>query len=269
MIRRVTFLAPWHHHHAPYVVDRVLAARPDLEILLVTTPKLATGKRSALSGLRATRSLSGLVYLGMMSLMSAGVCVAGLAERLRGRPRAVWKYLSMARMLQEHPSIRHLPVVSVNSPEALSAIRAFGPEILLVVFFNQILSREARGLAPRGAWNLHPSLLPAFRGVSPVFWALAEGATESGVTLHGVTEEIDQGPICARAAIPIEDVDSYFSLYRKCAEKGAELVVRALAELDPMPLPPDASIVPSHFSYPTAVSVRRFHRKGRRFFRLW
>ena len=268
MIRRAAFLLPWHHHHAPYVLDRVLAARPDLEALVVTSPKLATGRRSALSGLRATRSLSGVVYLGVMGAMSAGVAVAGAAERLRGRPRGIWKYLTMEQVLAEHPKARHCPAVSINAPETLEALRVFAPEVLVTVFFNQILSAGVLATAPRG-WNLHPSLLPSFRGVSPVFWALAEGVPEGGATLHRLTLELDGGEILRQSRIKIEDVESYFSLYRKCAERGAGLIVEALADPDAAPVAPDPAIRPSHFSYPTAVAVRRFHRRGRRFFRIW
>ena len=268
MIRRAAFLLPWHHHHAPYVLERVLAARPDLEALVVTTPKLATGRRSALSGLRATRSLSGVVYLGVMGAMSAGVAVASAAERLRDRPRSIWKYLSMEQVLAEHTKAKHLPAVSVNAPETLEALRAFQPEVLVTVFFNQILSTQVLAAAPRG-WNLHPSLLPSFRGVSPVFWALAEGVPESGSTLHRLTAELDGGAILRQARIKVEDVESYFSLYRKCAERGAGLIVEALADPDAAPIPPDRTVPTSHFSYPTAVAVRRFHRRGRRFFRIW
>lgn len=269
MIRRLAVLAPWHHHHAPYVLDRLLAARPDLEVLLVTTPKFATGKRSTLDGVRATRSLSGIVYLGVMGAMSAGVLAASLAERLRGRPRGAWKYLGMRRLLAEHPRCRHLPVRSVNAPATLEALRDFAPEAMLALFFNQILSPETRAACPRGAWNLHPSLLPAFRGVSPVFWTLAEGAPIGGVTLHGITDEIDRGPILGARRIPIEDVESYFSLYRKCAEAGADLLLDALAQPDASPQPPDPAIPESRYGYPAAKDVRRFHRRGRRFFRLW
>jgi methionyl-tRNA formyltransferase len=268
MIRRAAFLLPSYHHHAPYVLDRVLAARPDLEALVVTTPKLATGRRSALSGLRATRSLSGVVYLGVMGAMSAGVAVASAAERLRDRPRGIRKYLSMTQVLAGHPNARHLPSITVNAPETLEMLRAFQPEVLLTVFFNQILSPEALAVAPRG-WTLHPSLLPSFRGVSPVFWALAEGVPESGATLHRLTPEVDEGEILRQARIKVEDVESYFSLYRKCAERGAELIREALEDPDSAPVPPDPAIPPSRFSYPTAVAVRRFHRRGRRFFRIW
>ena len=268
MIRRVAFLAPWHHHHAPYALDKILSARTDLEVLLVTTPKFATSRRSALDGARATRSLSGPVYLGVMGLMSLGVAVASAAERLRRRSRRSWKYLSMVRLLEECPWVKHLPVQGVNEPEVLDAIRDFKPDLILLLFFNQIVSKELRALAPR-VWNLHPSLLPAFRGVSPVFWALEEGVETAGVTLHEVTDEVDRGPFRGQARIRVEDVESYFSLYRKCAEKGAELILGALSAPEGPAVEPDPSVASSHFSYPNAVAVRRFHRRGRRFFRLW
>ena len=268
MIRRVLFLTPWHHHHAPYVLDRVLSSRTDLEVLLVTTPKLATAKRSALDGARATRSLSGPVYLGMMGLMSLGVAAAAAAEKLRNRPRQAWKYLSTGQVLEECPWVKHLPVRGVNETEVLERIREFKPDLILLLFFNQIVSKELRALAPR-VWNLHPSLLPSFRGVSPVFWALEEGVETAGVTLHEVTDEIDRGPFRGQARILVEDVESYFSLYRKCAEQGADLILEALKNPDAPAAEPDPSVPSTHFPYPDAVAVRRFHRRGRRFFRLW
>ncbi|GEM_PF-524818 len=266
MIRRAAFLLPWHHHHAPYVLDRVLKSKPQLDALVVTTPKLATGKRTTLDGVRATRSISGPVYLGVMGLMSVGVAAAARAEKLRGRPRPGWKYLSMKQVLAEHPKARHLPVKGVNDPGTLDALRAFAPEAVVAVFFNQILGRELRALAP--AWNLHPSLLPSFRGVSPVFWMLEQGVETAGVTLHGITDEIDQGPFLGQDSFRVEDVDSYFSLYRKCAERGAGLIVKAMG--DPAArVSPDPAVPPSHFSHPSAAAVRRFHRRGRKFFRAW
>ena len=268
MIRRVVVLAPWHHHHAPYALDRILSIRTDLEVLLVTTPKLATAKRSALDGARATRSLSGVLYLGVMGLMSLGVAAASAAEKLRNRPRKAWKYLSMRRVLEECPWVKHLPARGVNEPEVLERIREFNPDLILLVFFNQIVSKELRALSPR-VWNLHPSLLPSFRGVSPVFWALEEGMGTAGATLHEVTDELDQGPFRGQVRIRVQDVDSYFSLYRKCAQEGADLILKALQDPDGPAVEPDPEVLSSHFSYPDAVAVRKFHRRGRRFFRLW
>lgn len=103
------------------------------------------------------------------------------------------------------------------------AIHAFQPDYLLTAAFGRIL-RPWLLNAPRfGAYNLHASLLPRWRGPNPVAWAIRAGDSVSGVTLMAMDEGIDTGPIVAQARLPIELEDTRASLTEKMADLGAHL----------------------------------------------
>jgi UDP-4-amino-4-deoxy-L-arabinose formyltransferase/UDP-glucuronic acid dehydrogenase (UDP-4-keto-hexauronic acid decarboxylating) len=79
-------------------------------------------------------------------------------------------------------------------------------------------------LAPLGAFNLHPSLLPAYRGRAPVNWVLVNGEREAGVTLHHMVARADAGDIVGQRAVAIDDSDNALTFYRKLVPLGVELI---------------------------------------------
>ena len=111
-----------------------------------------------------------------------------------------------------------------NADEAVARMRAARPDFLFSFYFRQMLSPRVLGLAPRGALNLHGSLLPRYRGRSPVNWALLHGETETGVTLHYMDEKPDHGDIVGQRAVAIERADTALTLTRKLARAGSELL---------------------------------------------
>src|SRR5437879_7044872 len=85
---------------------------------------------------------------------------------------------------------------------------------------------------PMHGWlNAHPSLLPAYRGPEPVYWALAEGAKETGITLHRAVPRVDSGPILAQAPVAIRDDDTAGTLTKRLVETGIGLLPQALQGL--------------------------------------
>lgn len=76
------------------------------------------------------------------------------------------------------------------------------PDLLLSSCFARRLSPDDRALARRDCWNIHPSLLPAYRGPAPLFWQLRAGETRTGVTVHRMVDAIDAGPVLAQRAVP-------------------------------------------------------------------
>lgn len=117
----------------------------------------------------------------------------------------------------------------VNAPDAVTRLRAARPEVLLVVAFGQKLGPEVLTLAPRGCVNVHASLLPRFRGASPVASAILKGHAETGVTLIRLVEKMDAGPILLRRAVPIEGEDTTDTLEGRLAQVGAELTMELLS----------------------------------------
>src|SRR6185295_10162161 len=94
-----------------------------------------------------------------------------------------------------------------------------------------MLKEPVLALAPRGALNLHGSLLPRFRGRAPVNWVLVEGERETGLTLHYMDEKPDHGDIVAQRAIAIARDDSALTLTRKMAGAARELLRDAIPKL--------------------------------------
>jgi methionyl-tRNA formyltransferase len=118
----------------------------------------------------------------------------------------------------------------VNSRSSRDAIAAATPEVIVTAAFGQKLGPGVLGLPPRGCLNLHTSLLPRYRGASPVATALRDGVTETGVTLFVMDEELDHGPVLASATLPLEGHETADEVTARLATLGADLLVRTLPE---------------------------------------
>lgn len=111
-----------------------------------------------------------------------------------------------------------------NTPEFIDEIRRAGPEMIFSFYYRRLLSKALLALAPGGALNLHGSLLPRYRGRAPVNWALVNGETESGVTLHHMVEKADAGDIVAQKRVAIDQADTALTLHRKLTRAAAVLL---------------------------------------------
>jgi methionyl-tRNA formyltransferase len=114
----------------------------------------------------------------------------------------------------------------VNAPEAFERIAGESPQALTVCAFGAIVKEPLLSLAP--SFNVHPSLLPRWRGAAPVERAIAAGDVKTGVTIMRLVAELDAGPFCAQEAVPIGPADDYGSLAPRLAELGGRLLVSAL-----------------------------------------
>lgn len=135
-----------------------------------------------------------------------------------------------------------LPVLqpeSLKSEEFRQAIEALKPDIIVVVAFR-ILPKSIYSLASLGAFNIHGSLLPKYRGAAPINWAIINGESESGVTSFLLNDKVDTGKILLKASTPITDGMTAGELYATLIPLGAELAVETCDRLlnhtaDPIP----------------------------------
>jgi methionyl-tRNA formyltransferase len=118
---------------------------------------------------------------------------------------------------------------NVNSEESLAAIRASKPEAIAVCAFGQLIREPL--LSEFLMLNVHPSLIPRWRGAAPIERALMAGDPETGLTIMRVTAGLDSGPVALTEPIAIAEDDDYASLSARLAELGGELLVRALDDL--------------------------------------
>ena len=115
-----------------------------------------------------------------------------------------------------------------NLPGNVESVRVAAPDVLVVVAYGAILKEALLALAPRGAVNVHASLLPKYRGMSPIHRAIWDGEPESGVTTMQMDAGVDTGEMLLTAAIPIDPDETCGELHDRLAVLGADLLTRTL-----------------------------------------
>jgi methionyl-tRNA formyltransferase len=120
----------------------------------------------------------------------------------------------------------------LNSEELADAGTALAtseaPDLVLSVMYRELLPEAVLAAPRRAALNLHPSLLPAYRGRAPINWVLVNGETVTGVSLHHMVSRADAGDLVAQQAIPIAPRETALSLYLKVEEAGVALLAATL-----------------------------------------
>jgi methionyl-tRNA formyltransferase len=133
----------------------------------------------------------------------------------------------------EAAAARRLPVWYSDdlADGGVELTRRLAPDLVLSVFYRQILPDGVLAAARLAAVNLHPSLLPAYRGRAPLNWVLVQGETETGVTLHHMTGRADAGDMVAQRAVPIVPRETALTLYGKLEEAGIALLRETLPRI--------------------------------------
>jgi methionyl-tRNA formyltransferase len=111
-------------------------------------------------------------------------------------------------------------------------LREVAPDLMVVVAYGQIIPRAILEIPRRGVLNVHASLLPRWRGASPVAHAILAGDGETGVTIMRMDEQLDHGPVLAARTISIQPGEDATALTERLAEAGAALLVETIARLD-------------------------------------
>ncbi|MCU1788798.1 bifunctional UDP-4-amino-4-deoxy-L-arabinose formyltransferase/UDP-glucuronic acid oxidase ArnA [Pectobacterium polaris] len=116
----------------------------------------------------------------------------------------------------------------VNHPLWVNRIRELAPDVIFSFYYRTLLSDDILQLPSFGAFNLHGSLLPRYRGRAPVNWVLVNGETQTGVTLHKMVSRADAGDIVAQSVVAIDDEDTALTLHGKCRTAAAALLAQQL-----------------------------------------
>jgi methionyl-tRNA formyltransferase len=160
-------------------------------------------------------------YGCMEALLTMGAPIAALLTHHDDPHEEIW-WRSCADLARRN-------AIPVHTPERLEGewierIAAMRPAVIYSFYYRNLLPQAVLRLAPLGAYNLHGSLLPAYRGRAPVNWMLANGEREAGVTLHHMVARADAGDIVGQRAAAIDDADTALTLYRKLVPLGAALI---------------------------------------------
>ncbi|MDT8369957.1 MAG: methionyl-tRNA formyltransferase [Longimicrobiales bacterium] len=169
----------------------------------------------------------------LRALIGEGHDVVGVVtqpDRPRGRGR-----VPTPSPVREVAEAEGVPVLTPERPRGeafLTEIGALEPDASVVVAYGHILLPEVLELPPLGSWNLHASLLPAWRGAAPIHRAIAAGESETGVTVMRMEEGLDSGPILLSDSVPIAATDTSSGLALRLAEVGARAMIEALCLLE-------------------------------------
>lgn len=161
-------------------------------------------------------------------LLEAGVEVAALYTYAQG-PDEQW-FTPPAAVAQAQ-GIPVFQAANFNDDKVYEALKQLTPEFLFSFYFREMIQARVLDLPRLGAYNLHGSLLPRYRGRAPLNWVLVKGERETGVTLHAMTPKPDDGHIVAQARLPIDWDETALSLTAKAAIAGRDLVRQAVPGL--------------------------------------
>ena len=129
----------------------------------------------------------------------------------------------------------NIPAISIDgmpAPQALAVLKKFEADLFVVIAYGQILPVEILSLPKRYSIGLHASLLPKYRGASPINWAILEGEEKTGVTVFKLSEKMDAGEIIMQKDSDILSSDNAETLSEKLSNLGANLLVRAVDSIE-------------------------------------
>jgi methionyl-tRNA formyltransferase len=162
-------------------------------------------------------------------LLAHGVDVPLVLTHHDNPQETIW-FDSVADLAAQH-DIPAIAPEDANDPEVSARIAALQPDFLFSFYYRQMLKPELLACAKRGAYNLHGSLLPKYRGRVPVNWAVIRGERETGATLHEMLAKPDAGRIVDQMAVPILPDDTALQVFHKVTVAAEIVLDRALPGL--------------------------------------
>ncbi len=153
---------------------------------------------------------------------------------LHARPTPV------AELAENHGIDTITPATLRQNSEALAWVRGHDPDIIVVVAYGKLIPPEIVHLPPYGCLNVHPSLLPAYRGAAPIQRALMHGDAKTGTTIMMLDEGMDSGPVLMQEEMAVEASDNAITLGKRLSARGAELLLKTIGLLEQKRIEPVA-----------------------------
>jgi len=149
------------------------------------------------------------------------------------RPKGRGKQLAMSPVKQAalKSGIEVLQPENVKSPEFVKKLRDIAPDVIVVVAFGQILSKEILDIPKHGCINVHASLLPKYRGAAPINWVIINGEKQTGITTMLMDEGLDTGDMLIKESIQIEESETANELHDRLSNLGAAVLRTTLSRL--------------------------------------
>ncbi|MDB6061611.1 MAG: bifunctional UDP-glucuronic acid decarboxylase/UDP-4-amino-4-deoxy-L-arabinose formyltransferase [Verrucomicrobiaceae bacterium] len=163
---------------------------------------------------------------GIKALLAAGFEISAVFTH-HDNPHERVYFESVARLCAEHNIPSYVPD-HLDHPLWRAQIEAMAPDFIFSFYYRDLIPSIILDMASKGAFNLHGSLLPRYRGRAPLNWVLVHGEQQTGVTLHHMVEKADAGDIVAQIPVNISNSDNAPSLHRKLLNTAAQLLEKTL-----------------------------------------
>jgi methionyl-tRNA formyltransferase len=166
---------------------------------------------------------------GLESLLACGVDVGLVITHEDNPEENIW--FGSVDQIARLNNITVMTPQDPNAPEVLAAVRACEPDWLFSFYYRHMLGAELLGVPTQGAYNLHGSLLPKYRGRVPINWAVIHGERETGASLHRMVEKPDAGALVDQEVVPILPNDTAHDVFQKVTCSAEILLLRAVPRL--------------------------------------
>ncbi len=174
-----------------------------------------------------------------------------------------WPLKSVHGLATQH-KIPLLDTPDVNAEDSIVFIQKYKPDYLLAAHFNQLVKAPVLELPDMECLNIHPSILPAYKGVDPVFFAMLDHKKELGVTLHKMTEKFDSGEILLQESILMGSIKSLCFYNCELFEGGVKLALNWMKDNQTQSMEIGDNNFGQYDSWPNTKQVKRFKRLGNR-----
>jgi len=240
------------------IEDDVLFYPDFLTYLLTKSPIKISGLIIARPAMKNNRYLQALKTLRYYTLLEIVKLTAKLLKtHLRGK--------TLAFIAKRHGISFIVAAGNANTPDIIAWLKSKKPDIIFSA--SPLILREKILSIPRISINMHFSLLPAYKGIMPLFHAMANGELQSGISLHEMTNKIDEGRVIYQRAIPLNYNVSLMDNYIKFFYEAVSCVMECMAAVSSEQKISSMALATrsSYFKYPDAEDWKKFRARGLRF----
>jgi len=242
-----------------------------LSLVFCTSPSIFS--QAVLKSIQNAQGIEvvGLVYSSRIFGKDEGWVEGGLRMiRQSGLSYAICQFMqthffTVIRNLLSASSSLNVPILetkNINNRQGVAFIQCLDPDVILLAHFNQIVSSEIFDVPTLACLNIHPSLLPDYKGVDPVFSALKNNELRLGVTVHEVSDKVDSGNILGQSEIEVSKGKSLFHHQLKLFDRGGVLATELIPKLKHGPQSKPQPFEGNYASWPTKSQIKEFRTQG-------
>jgi len=258
-IKRIIFCT-YSSLYSSIVLEQLIENNSVEVVAIINSTRVLNPKYGFIRGALKQIQLSGLRYASYLFI------VTDLFRWLQPLSKLSTLKKSVHGLAKQH-SIPLLDTLDMNNPESINFIKKSKPDYLLGAHLNQLVKPTILDLPDIECINIHPSILPSYKGVDPVFYALLNQESEIGVTLHKMSEDFDSGKTLAQKIIPVDTKQSVCFYNCQLFEEGVKLAIEWMGDEGTVVNNTDGkSIVNgktnSYDSWPSRAKVKQFKQAG-------